>query len=510
VRAPRIRAVPARLLDVVVDAAPRIDVLALPVGPTADGADGPRTSAEVREVLDLLGVDLTQVAALEGLKGSAGEVTRAPWAPGPGSPPVDRVLLVGVGDGGVPAVRSAAAALARGLRGRDRLVTPLGGEGGAVAQAVAESLVLASYTPPRAGVTEPPKPPVRRVDVVGRPRRGDLGADLLQGATVADATVLARDLANTPASTKGPSWVAGRARRVAAEVGLTCHVRERRELLAEGFGGLLAVGGGAQRPPRLVEVAWTPPQDEGRRPAPHVVLVGKGITFDTGGISLKPREAMVPMKTDMTGAAVVLAVVRACARLGVRVRVTALLPLAENALGAGSYRPGDVVRQYGGRTVEIRNTDAEGRIVLADALAYADAHLDPDVVVDVATLTGAATLGLGRGHAALFTPDDRLATALQRAGESSGEPVWRLPLTEDYRSALDSDVADICHISTVDGVGAGAGLAALFLREFTGGRRWAHLDIAGPARSERDQGVVSRGGTGFGARLLLRWLETLR
>jgi leucyl aminopeptidase len=240
------------------------------------------------------------------------------------------------------------------------------------------------------------------------------------------------------------------------------------------------------------------------------VLVGKGITFDSGGISLKPREAMVPMKTDMTGAAVVLAVVRACARLGLRVRVTALLPLAENAIGASSYRPGDVVRQYGGRTVEIRNTDAEGRIVLADALAYADAHLDPDVVVDVATLTGAATLGLGRGHAALFTPDDRLATALQRAGESSGEAVWRLPLTEDYRSALDSDVADLCHIGTVDGIGAGAGLAALFLREFTGGRRWAHLDIAGPARSERDQGVVSRGGTGFGARLLLRWLETLR
>jgi leucyl aminopeptidase len=511
VRAPRTRAVSARLLDVVVDAAPRIDVLALPVRPAADGGEGPTTSAEAREVLKLLGVDLRQVAALEGVKAGAGEVTRVPWAPGPGSPPVDRVVLVGIGDGGVPAVRSAAAALARAMRGRDRLVTSLGGEGGAPARAVAEGLVLASYTPPRAGVTEPPKSPVRRVDVVGRPRRGDLAADLVRGATVADATVLARDLANTPSSTKGPAWVAGRARRVAAEVGLTFSVREPRELRAEGFGGLLAVGGGAQRAPRLVEVAWTPPAPpDGARPAPHVVLVGKGITFDSGGISLKPREAMVPMKTDMTGAAVVLAVVRAVARLGLPVRVTALLPLAENALGAGSYRPGDVVRQYGGRTVEIRNTDAEGRIVLADALAYADARLDPDVVVDVATLTGAATLGLGRGHAALFTPDDRLAAALERAGAGSGEPVWRLPLTEDYRAALDSDVADVCHIGTVDGLGAGAVLAALFLREFTGGRRWAHLDIAGPARSERDRGVVSRGGTGFGARLLLRWLETLR
>jgi leucyl aminopeptidase len=507
VRAPRTRAVPDRLVDVVVGASPRIDVLALPVRP---GEDGPAVSEEAQEVLDLLAVDLGQVAALEGMKASAGELTRVPWVPGPGAPPLDRVVLVGVGDGEVAAVRTAAAALARTLRGRDRLVTTLGGEGGAVAQALAEGLVLASYTPPRSGVGEAPKPPVRRVDVVGRPRRGDLAADLARGTTVAEATVLARDLANTPSSTKGPSWVAGRARRAAAEVGLTCTVRDHRDLAAEGFGGLLAVGGGAHRPPRLVEVGWTPPEGDGRRPARHVVLVGKGITFDSGGLSLKPREAMVPMKTDMTGAAVVLAVVRGCARLGLPVRVTALLPLAENAFGGSSYRPGDVVRQYGGRTVEIRNTDAEGRIVLADALAYADATLDPDVVVDVATLTGAATLGLGRGHAALFTDDDRLAAALREAGERSGERVWRLPLADDYRSTLDSDVADLCHIPTVPGVGAGAVVAALFLREFTGGRRWAHLDIAGPARSERDNGVVSRGGTGFGARLLLRWLEGLR
>jgi leucyl aminopeptidase len=499
--------VPDRLLDVVRAASPRIDVLALPVRP---GEDGPTASEEVREVLRLLGVDLGQVATLEGLKASAGEITRVPWAPGPDAPPVDRVVLVGVGDGELPALRTAAAALARAHRGRDRLVTTLGAEGGAAAQAVAEGLVLASYTPPRSGVAEGPKPPVHRVDVVGRPRRGDLAADLARGSTVAGATVLARDLANTPSSTKGPSWVASRARRTAVEVGLTCTVRDHHALAAEGFGGLLAVGGGAQRPPRLVEVAWTPPSDDGRRPPPHVVIVGKGITFDSGGLSLKPGEAMVPMKTDMTGAAVALAVVRGCARLGLRVRVTGVLPLAENAFGGSSYRPGDVVRQYGGRTVEIRNTDAEGRIVLADALAYADATLDPDVVVDVATLTGAATLGLGRGHAALFTDDDRLASALRQAGERSGEQVWRLPLADDYRRTLDSDVADLCHIATVPGVGAGAVVAALFLREFTGGRRWAHLDIAGPARSERDNGVVSRGGTGFGARLLLRWLESLR
>ena len=270
-RAPRIRAVPDRLLDVVLGASPRIDVLALPVRP---GEEGPTASDEAEDVLRQLGVDLGQVVALEGVKASAGELTRVPWAPGPDAAPVDRVVLVGVGDGETAAVRTAAAALARTLRGRDRLVTTLGGEGGAAAQAVAEGLVLASYSPPRSGVGEGPKPPVRRVDVVGRPGRGHLGADLdsdlaaelAQGTTVAEATVLARDLANTPSSTKGPSWVAGRARRAALEVGLTCTVRDHRDLAAEGFGGLLAVGGGAHRPPRLVEVGWTPPPDDGTRP----------------------------------------------------------------------------------------------------------------------------------------------------------------------------------------------------------------------------------------------------
>ncbi|WP_460459255.1 leucyl aminopeptidase family protein, partial [Angustibacter peucedani] len=401
-------------------------------------------------------------------------------------------------------VRLAAAALARAHRGADRLVTTLGSGSAGATRAMVEGFVLGSYSPPRSGVNDGPRPPVRRVDVVGRVQPDDVARGLL----VAEATVLARDLANTPSSTKSPAWMAGRARRAAAEVGLTCRVRDHKELAAEGFGGHVAVGGGAARPPRLVEVSYEPP---GAGPGtPHVVLVGKGITFDTGGVSLKPREAMIGMKTDMTGAGVVLAVLRACARGEVKVRVTGLLALAENALGAGSYRPGDVVRQYGGRTVEVRNTDAEGRLVLADALAYADADLDPDVLVDIATLTGAATRGLGKLHAAMYTSDDRLAAALEGAAEASGELVWRMPLAEDYRSAIASDVADVCQIASVKGVGAGSIVAALFLREFVGTRRWVHLDIAGPGRSDRDAGLLQRGGTGFGARLLLRWLETLR
>jgi leucyl aminopeptidase len=241
-----------------------------------------------------------------------------------------------------------------------------------------------------------------------------------------------------------------------------------------------------------------------------IVLVGKGITYDTGGISIKPRESMVPMKTDMSGAAAVLATLVGCAELGVQRPVIGLLPLAENAFGADSYRPGDVVTVHGGTTVEIINTDAEGRMVLADALSYAATRLDPEIIVDVATLTGAAGQGLGRRHAALFATDDRLADAFALAGAGSGEHVWRMPLVEEYRKVLDSPIADLRHVpGRGRSVGGGSIVAALFLREFVGAHRWAHLDIAGTGRSDREEYEVTRGATGFGARLLLRWLEAL-
>jgi len=240
---------------------------------------------------------------------------------------------------------------------------------------------------------------------------------------------------------------------------------------------------------------------------PRVVLVGKGITFDTGGLQVKPSDGMLAMKTDMSGSAVVLAVLAACRELDVPVRVTGLLALAENAVGAAAYRPGDVVTQFGGRTVEIGNTDAEGRIVLADALAYADAHLDPDWLVDVATLTGAARIALGRVMAPVFATDAALSDSLVEAGRTTGETLWPMPLATTYRRALDSDVADVAHIAP--GVGGGAVTAALFLREFVGERSWAHLDIAGTGRSDVDAGILAKGGTGFGTRLLLRWLEEI-
>jgi leucyl aminopeptidase len=273
------------------------------------------------------------------------------------------------------------------------------------------------------------------------------------------------------------------------------------DLASSGFGGLLGVGSGSPRPPRLIELSYQPP-DYDR----HVVLVGKGITFDSGGLSLKPNDNMKLMKTDMAGGAVVIAVMSALADLGVTARVTGLVAAAENMPSGSALRIGDVITHYGGRSVEVLNTDAEGRLVLADALAYADKVLDPDVVVDIATLTGAARVALGPAMAALYATDGALAAALLAAGRASGDRLWLMPLAEEYRNGLESPVADLANVARGSGR-AGSIDAALFLREFAGPRPWAHLDVAGPARAAADDGEITKGATGFGASLLLRWLS---
>jgi leucyl aminopeptidase len=451
-------------------------------------------------------IDLDRVIAAERVSGRGGDVTRVPVASPDGLPA--RLLLVGTGDGTPADLRRAGAALARAVRGRRLVLTSLGHRRAPEAvRGLVEGLLLGGYAQATIGTRKrDDAAPAREFALLGRVP----AAAVRLGVVHAEATGTARALAGTPSNVKNPPWLADRAVELAAEAGLTATVWDENDLARDGFGGLLAVGAGSATPPRLVRVDHRPePTGRAARGRP-LVLIGKGITYDTGGLSIKPREAMVPMKTDMAAAAAVLAAVLACPLLGVRRPVTALLPLAENAVGGGSYRPSDVIRQFGGRTVEVINTDAEGRLVLADALAYADAELDPDVVVDLATLTGAASLALGRRRAALFTADDRLAAGLTAAGRDAAEALWRLPLVEDYRPALDSQVADLRHVAAGGKVGAGAVIAALFLREFAGRRRWAHLDVAGPARSDKDEYEVSRGATGFGARLLLRWLESLR
>ncbi len=287
---------------------------------------------------------------------------------------------------------------------------------------------------------------------------------------------------------------------LADEAGLVITVWDEKKLASEGFGGLVGVGQASATPPRFIRLAYTPVR--ATRKTPVVALVGKGITFDTGGLSIKPGESMVNMKRDMTGGAVVMAVMAALAAVGCPVRVVGLVAAAENAISGDALRPGDVIRHYGGRTTEVTNTDAEGRLVLADAIAYAVATLDPAVVVDVATLTGAMKVALGQQVGGLFANREGLATVLTDAARAAGEPLWRFPLTDAYEEKLSSKVADADNAPG----GPGAIIAALFLQHFVGDRPWAHLDVASVGDSPKDNHEWTAGPTGFGARVLLHWL----
>ncbi|MFC4532480.1 leucyl aminopeptidase [Sphaerisporangium dianthi] len=441
-----------------------------------------------------LPVPIPALLAHHEAKGEAGEVIEVPV---PHGDAVRRVLLYGIGDGGPRALRKAGGTLARRARGRRTIDIALpAGVGEPGWSALTEGALLASYTM-RIGASR-----VKAVEEVRLSGPEQARAVVERAEVIARATALTRDLANTPSSEKNPAWLAARAAELAGREGLTIKVWEPDDLAGGGFGGILAVGQGSISPPRLIQLSYEPEQPAGD----HIVLVGKGITFDSGGLSLKPTEGMKFMKTDMAGGAVVIAVLGALRRLGVRARVTGLVAAAENMPSGSAQRPGDVITHYGGRTVEVLNTDAEGRLVLADALAYADDVLDPDTVIDLATLTGAIGVALGRDIGAVFSSADDLAKELLEAGSRSGEALWRMPLIDEYRAALDSPVADLSNIDAENKYGGGSITAALFLREFAGGRRWAHLDIAGVARTTADDGIFTKGATGFGARLLLDWL----
>ncbi len=334
--------------------------------------------------------------------------------------------------------------------------------------------------------------------------------DVAERATIlAEATWRTRDLIHTPSNIKNPAWLAEQAKslvRKSKSPSLTVTVKKGREL--EAFGGMRAVGNSSpSSTPRLIEIRYAP---TGSKNWPHVVLVGKGITFDTGGISLKrPYDRMIPMKSDMAGAAAILTATVAMSKIQPRVRITALMMCAENMVSGTAQRPSDVITQFGGTTVEIINTDAEGRLVLADGLAYADLELKPDYLLDIATLTGAATLGLGKQYAAMYSRNTSLTAHLHEIGERIGDRVWPMPLQDDYLPSLASSVADFNHDATAQHFKGDSITAALFLEHFAGKRNWVHLDIAGPARSDVDSGEVIKGGTGFGTRLLIEWLASL-
>ncbi|MCU1634958.1 MAG: aminopeptidase [Cryobacterium sp.] len=449
--------------------------------------------------------DIAGQLEILGVTGAPDEVLRIPGLPGTSS----GIALVGIGSEATPnSLRQAAGTAVRQLTGVKSVAFAFQLSTHAQVEAVLEGAALGAYsfTAYRHSSLASVKLPAHRVTVH---TTLDAAGLVERASTVADAVRLVKDLVNTPPSDMFPQALAERAASEAVGLPLQVEVWDESRLAAEGFGGLAGVGQGSTRPPRLVKVSYSPPGA-----ARHLALVGKGITFDTGGLSLKPAASMVGMKSDMAGAATVLAVTLAAARLSLPVRVTAWLCIAENMPSGSAIRPEDVLHIRGGRTVEVLNTDAEGRIVLADGLVAAGEE-HPDAIVDVATLTGAATVALGTRYFAVMG-DENLVEQVLAASDAVDELAWPMPLPGELRALLKSEVADIAN-AKIGNKAAGMLLAAVFLKEFIGTNGdgdaehaipWAHLDIAGSALNERGGwGYTRPGATGVSVRALVRLAE---
>jgi leucyl aminopeptidase len=478
-----------------------VDVVALPVLPADSPEGGVLLGPGADELAERTGLDLLGACEIARATGEAGEVTSVS-VPDGASDNADLavVLLVGVGQARPSDLRRAGAAAARHARDRRCVATAIPSVTGADGlEPFVVGAMLGSFGFHwRSG--GPEHEPVSRVVVADALHDEAATATLRRAVAVGGAGWRARVLATVPANLKTPQWLADQAVELAAEAGLKATVWDEARLTKEGFGGLVGVGRGSANSSCLIRLDYTPSGASSR--TPRVVLVGKGITFDSGGLSIKPAESMTTMKRDMTGGGVVMSVLGALAAVDCPVKVTGLIAAAENSVGGDSMRPGDVLRHYGGRTSEVTNTDAEGRLVMADALAYAVDKLDPAALVDVATLTGAMKVALGQQVAGYFANNEALASAIFEAGELAGEPFWRFPLVSDYEEKLSSKIADADNAPG----GAGAITAALFLQHFVGSVPWAHLDIASVGDSPEESYEWTAGPTGFGARALLAWL----
>jgi leucyl aminopeptidase len=478
-----------------------VDVVALPVLPADPAGASVLLGPGADELVERIGLDLIGACEVAKATGKAGEVTCVA-VPG-GSPDNDvlaLVVLVGVGRASPADLRRAGAALARSVldrRGVATTIPSVTGPEGLEPFVVGTMLGSFGFHWRSDG---PQHHPVPHVVVADSPTDDQTDAALRRAVAIGGAGWRARVLATVPANLKSPQWLADQAVALADETGLKATVWDETKLAKEGFGGIVGVGRGSAKAPCLIRLDYTPKGASSK--TPRVVLVGKGITFDSGGLSIKPAESMTTMKRDMTGGGVVISVLGALADVECPVKVTGLVAAAENAVGGDSMRPGDVLRHYGGRTSEVTNTDAEGRLVMADALAYAVDKLDPAAIVDVATLTGSMKVALGQQVAGYFANHEALASAIFEAGELSGEPFWRFPLVSDYEEKLVSTVADADNAAG----GAGSITAALFLQHFVASVPWAHLDIASVGDSPDESYEWSAGPTGFGARALLSWL----
>jgi leucyl aminopeptidase len=442
-----------------------------------------------------LGLSRAALAA-NGFEGKPGQTLVVPAADGPSH------VAVGLGDTNsldAAGLRSAAAAGLRAAGNRATIATTLVDattlDASAAARAITEGLLLAAYK--YQGLkTSPSSPLLTAVTlVVAEARLAKATAGAGAGQVTSGAAALARDLANTPPAHLTARVMAERAVAIAADSGLEVEVFNRDQLLAMGCGGMIGVNRGSVEPPRMVRLRYTP-----RNPKGHLALVGKGVMYDSGGISLKPSDGMhAQMKMDMSGAAAVLATMSALKALQCRTQVTAYLMCTDNMPAGNALRLGEVLTFRNGKTSEILNTDAEGRLILADGLSLA-VEDGVDAIVDIATLTGSAMAALGTKMAALFANDDGLAGQVSAAAANTDERVWRMPLEHGYRKLIDSQVADMKNIG---GPYGGAIIAALFLHEFVGTTPWAHIDMAGTMNSDSDEGWLSKGATGYGTRLLI-------
>jgi leucyl aminopeptidase len=475
-----------------------VDVLVLPV------YEGPEAGPGVK---DVKGVDLLEQFAASGAQGKGGEFLLVPNT-GDEALAAKAVLLVGVGpkaEASPDACRRAIGRIANQLGRRKTVATTLPQIVGAkdqleAVQATVEGVLLGSYRFDRyKSKADGAAGRLSKVTVLGAGKADAKAAkdSIRRGEVIAESQMWARDLVNTPALDLPPAGLAREAQAMAKEVGLTCKVWTEAELKKGGFGGVLGVGQGSVRPPRLIELKYS----GGGKGSP-IALTGKGIAFDSGGLSIKDATGMEWMKSDMGGAASILATMRAIALLKPKVNVIAAIPSAENMPSGSAIRPGDVLKHRGGTTSEVLNTDAEGRLVLADSLAFL-AEKKPRVIIDTATLTGACMIALGTDLWGAMGNDRDLIRDVLAAGDAAGEPGWELPMHEPYRRLIDSDIADIKNIGKRYG---GAITAAMFLREFVGDVPWVHLDIAGPAFAERPGDYWPKGATGSPVRALVRYV----
>lgn len=476
-----------------------VDVLAVGVS-----GKKPLQSPLIKELDKALGGALRRAIQDEEFKAGAGQTLALTSS---GGLKAHRLLVVGLGKEALsPAtVRRLGHEAARAASQRAKLGVVAPDADPAMLRALTEGLHSGAYRYTRYLTGErKPKRQLQSVSVLvdGKPsakaRRG-----VREGSVTGEAIALARDLVNAPPNDMGPEELADAASKASKSAGIVCKVHNKRQIERMGMHLLLAVSRGTSREPRFVHMTYTPKNKKAK--TPKVVFVGKGLTFDSGGLCVKPPDGMVDMKLDMAGAAVTIATVIAAAKLELPVEVHGIVGATENMTGADAYRPGDVFPSLDGKTVEIINTDAEGRLVLADALTYAR-KLEPDFMVDHATLTGACMVALGPYTAGLFCEDERWLDRYRAAAEASGESYWHMPLTQSLREMLKSDIADLKHTGARMG---GAITAGLFLKEFVGKTKWAHVDIAGPAYLSSPHGIYPKGGTGFGVLTAVELLRSL-